>query len=328
MPPTHIAAAKAGDSVQDTFLVLEVDTRTLDSGDPYTFLKLGNSTGELLTEPFWPARQNEITGIRKGHPVQVVGEIQLYRKKKQIKVTSIRVLPEDGVELSALLPSVGPVDRYWQKIDGWRNEVVKPRLQNVLALFFEDDEFRMAFERCPASTHGHHAQLGGLLKHTTEVAVIARAVARSCGADLDLVLAGVLLHDIGKLESYAWHGAFDFTAAGSLVGHVALGGLMLDRRLDEEAEPPCTEKERLVLLHLILSHHGRLEYGSPVTPMTLEAEVLHWADNASAKTTSVADALGDDENFVDGPVSKPQWSLDRRRVYRTNCGWGVDGAGS
>lgn len=322
MPLTNIPAVQAGDSVQDTFVVLDVDNRTLDSGDPYTLLRLGNRSGELPTEPFWPNRQQEVAGIRKGHPVQVVGEIRMYRKKKQLKVNSIRVLPENAVEMSALLPSVGAVDRYWQTIDGWRAEIGKPRLSKVLSLFFDDEEFRMAYERCPASTRGHHAQLGGLLKHTAEVAVIARAVARSCGADLDLVFAGVLLHDIGKLESYSWHGTFDFTKAGSLVGHVALGALMLDRRLDEETEPPCTEEERQVLLHLVLSHHGRLEYGSPVTPMTLEAEVLHWADNASAKSASVADALANDENFTDGPVSRPQWSLDNRRVCRTDCDWG------
>ena len=323
MTPTNIPTTQVGDAVQDTFLVLEIDNRTLDSGDPYTLLTLGNKSGELATEPFWPTRQKEVKGIRKGHSVQVVGEIQLYRKRKQLKVSSIRVLPENSVELSELLPSVGPVDRYWETIDGWRNEITKPRLKKVLGLFFDEDDFRMAYERCPASTRGHHAQLGGLLKHTTEVAAIARAVARSCGADIDLVFAGVLLHDIGKLESYSWHGAFDFTVAGSLVGHVTLGALMLDRRLDEEEEPPCTESERQVLLHMILSHHGRLEYGSPVTPMTLEAEVLHWADNASAKTASVGDALSSDENFQDGPISKPQWTLDHRRGCRTECDWGV-----
>jgi 3'-5' exoribonuclease len=328
MTPIHIPATQVGDAVQDTFLVLEVDTRTLDSGDPYTLLTLGNKSGELSTEPFWPTRQKEVAGIRKGHPVQVVGEIQLYRKRKQLKVTSIRVLPEDSVELSGLLPSVGPVDRYWETLDGWRREITKPRLKKVLEIFFDDDEFRMAYERCPARTRGHHAQLGGPLKHTPEVAAIARAVARSCGADLDLVFAGVLLHDIGKLESYSWHGVFDFTTAGSLVGHVTLGALMLDRRLDEEEDLPCTEEERQVLLHMILSHHGRLEYGSPVTPMTLEAEVLHWADNASAKTASVGDALESDENFPDGPVSKPQWTLDHRRVCRTECDWGVKGSRS
>jgi len=97
---------------------------------------------------------------------------------------------------------------------------------------------------------------------------------------------------------------------------------MLDRRLDEEEEPPCTNEEREVLLHLILSHHGKLEFGSPVSPMTLEAEVLHWADNASAKTASMADLLTDPGNFPEGPVSKPNWQLDRRRVYRQGCDWG------
>jgi len=173
--------------------------------------------------------------------------------------------------------------------------------------------------------HGHHAALGGLLKHTTEVAAIARTIARACGADQDLVLAGVLLHDIGKLEAYSWRGGFAYTELGSLVGHVVLGALMLDRRLDEEPEPPCTDPERNILLHLILSHHGRLEWGSPVLPMTLEAEVLHWADNASAKTASVADALRDAENFPQGQVSTPQRSLDFRRLYRGASDWGAPG---
>jgi len=282
MTPTNLPNARPGDSIQDTFIVLDVDNRTLDSGDPYTLLTLGNSSGEMATEPFWPGRQKEVAGIRKGHPVQVVGEVHLYRKKKQLKVTSIRLLPEDSVELSALLPSVGPVDRYWKTLDAWREEIEKPRLKKALSLFFDDDEFRMAYERCPASPRGHHAQLGGLLKHTAEVAAIARAIARSCGADMDLVLAGVLLHDIGKLESYSWHGTFDFTPAGSLVGHVALGALMVDRRLDEEENPPCTEEERQLLLHLILSHHGRLEYGSPKEPMLPEAFAVYHADDYSS----------------------------------------------
>ena len=107
------------------------------------------------------------------------------------------------------------------------------------------------------------------------------------------------------------------------MGHVVLGALMLDRRLDEEAEAPCTETERQILLHLILAHHGRLEWGSPVPPLTLEAEILHWADNASAKATSFADALARGENFPDGRVSVPQRSLDYRRVYRGASDWGL-----
>jgi len=104
---------------------------------------------------------------------------------------------------------------------------------------------------------------------------------------------------------------------------VALGALMLERRIKEAAEPPCTERERDILLHLLLSHHGRLEFGSPVPPMTLEAEILHWADNASAKTASVAEALGDPSMFPAGMVSEPIRSLDGRRVFKGRSDWGA-----
>jgi 3'-5' exoribonuclease len=322
MPPTDIPSLKPAQRVQDAFLVLDVELRTLETGEAFTILRLGNSTGEIATEPFWPTRQDEVAGVKKGHPVHVVGEVGTYRQKKQVRVSSIRVLPKDTLDLTAFLPTVGPVGRYWDTIDGWRRSIVKPRLTGVLDLFFDDDKFRHRFELCPASIRGHHAQLGGLLKHTTEVAAIARAISRTSGADHDVVLAGVLLHDIGKLEAYSWDGAFDYTIAGSLLGHVVLGSLMLDQRLRLEAKPPCTEEEKWLLVHMILSHHGRLEYGSPVQPMTLEAEVLHWADNASAKSASVADAIRDADNFLEGSISRPQWTLDRRRVYRHGCDWG------
>jgi 3'-5' exoribonuclease len=320
-----IPTLSLGTRVQDTFLVIDLDVRTMDSGDSFTIVKLGNSTGTIASEPFWPERHDEIAGVRKGHPVQVVGEVASYKDRRQLKIASLRVLPKDSVDLTSLVPSVDSVERYWETLDGWRRSITKPRLRTVVDLFYEDDDFRKAYEACPASIRGHHALLGGLLQHTTEVAVIARAIARAVNADLDLVLAGVLLHDIGKLESYTWDGLFDFTKRGRLVGHVTLGALMFDRRLRAERDAPCNAEERDVLLHLILSHHGRLEYGSPVQPMTLEAEVLHWADNASAKTRSVADAIANPENFPDdGPVSRSLWQIDRRRVYREESGWGEE----
>ncbi|UCG85847.1 MAG: TraI domain-containing protein, partial [Gemmatimonadota bacterium] len=186
MPQIHIPTLTVGDRIEDTFLVLDVETRSLESGDQYTFLRLGNSTGGIATEPFWPARSHEIAGVRKGHPVRILGEVGTYRQKKQLKVNSIRVIPKDSVEISQLLPTVGPVERFWDTVDGWRLDIAKPRLRNVLDLFFEDGDFRHKFERCPASINGHHAKLGGLLKHTTEVAAIARTIARTSGADLDV----------------------------------------------------------------------------------------------------------------------------------------------
>jgi 3'-5' exoribonuclease len=323
--PVNIPALAVGERVQGTFLVLDVEQHTPEHANPFTMLRLGNHTGAIPSEPFWLERATEIAGLRRGHVVQVIGEVAEYRDRKQLRVTSIRALPAGSVELRSLLPSVGPIERYWETLDGWRREIAKPRLARVLALFYEDDAFRRAYEQCPAAVHGHHAALGGLLKHTTEVAAIARTIARACGADGDLVLAGTLLHDIGKLEAYRWDGLLDHTDVGRLLGHVVLGALMLDCRLREERDPPCTVLERDLLLHIVLAHHGRLEFGSPVQPMLLEAEVIHWADNASAKTASFAEALADAEQFPDGLVSRPVWALDRRRVFRGTSDWGAAG---
>jgi len=284
---TDLPRLKPGDRVQDPFLVLDVETRGGDH--PHTVLTLGNSTGRIQTAPFWAEDQAKIAGIAKRAIVQVIGDVVTYREKRQLKVTSVRVLPAGTVEPNRLLPSVGDVERYWAYLDRLRGDIRGPRLRAVLDLFYEDPEFRQRYEECPGSTSGHHAELGGLLKHTVEVAAIAVAIAKAAGADQELVVAGVLLHDIGKLEAYRWDGAFDATDLNALHGHVVLGALMLERAVRSASPAPCTELELAILTHLILSHHGKLEFGSPVPPITLEAEVLHHADLASARTASVAE---------------------------------------
>ncbi|MGH7537074.1 MAG: HD domain-containing protein [Gemmatimonadales bacterium] len=317
-----LPSLRPGERVQDTLLVLDAEQKNFDGG-ACTVLTFSNASGRLASAPFWGRDQAMVEGIRRGHVVQVLGEVADYRGRRQLHVDSLRLLPETSVELGRLLPSVGEVGRYWETVDAWRGELTKPRLAAVLALFYEDHEFRHAYERCPASVAGHHAALGGLLKHTVEVGAIARTIARAAGADVELVLTGVLLHDIGKLEAYRWDGVFEHTDAHYLVGHVVLGALMLERRLDEAAVPLCNAAERRLLLHLILSHHGRLEHGSPILPLTLEAEVLHWADNASAKTASMAEALRDADAFTEGLVSRQRvWQLDYRRPYRGASDWG------
>jgi len=306
-----------GARVEDALLVYEVEQRTQSDGSPYVILTLGNASGRVKSAPFWSSDLHMVEGLEKGAVISVIGDAGEYRGDRQLKVTSIRSVPRDLVDWSRLLPSVGEVAPWWSTVDKWIADMAEGSWRRTVALFYGDGAFRSRYERCPASLSNHHAALGGLLKHTVEVGAIARTMAKAAGATWDLVLAGVLLHDIGKLEAYAWDGLFAMTEAGSLVGHVVLGSIMLDRRLDEEEEPPLTDGERLVLQHLILSHHGELEFGSPVRPMTLEAEVLHLADHASASTANLATALRDSANFGDGEaVSKPIWTLDRRRVYR------------
>lgn len=204
----------------------------------------------------------------------------------------------------------------------------RPRLRRVVGLFYDDPGFRARYQECPGSTAGHHAELGGLLRHTAEVAAIGQAIARASGADEELVAAGALLHDIGKLEAYDWQGGgFELTEAGALLGHVTLGMLMLSRRLATASSRPCSNRETLILQHLLASHHGVLEHGAPARPMTLEAEVLHHADNASAKCRSMADVLSRAEHFAGSDLisTRALWQLDHRRAYRGGSSWGLEG---
>ncbi len=319
---THL---EPGDRIDAPLLVADVERRCYGSEKDCTVLILGDASGRIGSRPIWDAEQERIAGISKGDVVRVAGIMGSYRGKRQIEIASIRVLRPGVVSWWDLVPSVGNVAPYWEQLDRWRAEIRRPRLRRTLALFYDDAAFRRRYELCPASLFGHHAKLGGLLRHTWEVAAAGRAISAACGADPDLVLAGALLHDIGKLESYVWEGAFAMTEPGSLLGHVVLGALMLDRRVKEEHPAPCTDQERTLLYHLVLSHHGRLEFGAAVQPMTLEAEVLHYADNASAKTASMSEALADQDNFLgNDPVSaRGIWQLDRRRVYRDTNDWGL-----
>jgi 3'-5' exoribonuclease len=316
----------AGARVQDPFLVLEVDERTTKDGKAFATLTLGNASGSIKTAPFWEEQLHQVAGVAKGAVAQVIGEAGAYQGTPQLKVTSIRVLPKGSIDYGQLVPSISATERQkcWESIDKWIGEIKGSRLRATIGLFYDDAEFRRRYEQCPAATIGHHAYLGGLLKHTVEVIFIGRNVAKIANADVDLVTAGILLHDIGKLEAYRWDGAFSPTEKNVLYGHVVLGTLELERRIRGAAAMPCTEQELDILQHIILSHHGVLEFGAPVRPATLEAEIVHFADNASAKTASFNDALADQANFQkDELVSqKGVWELDRRRAYRGKSDWG------
>jgi 3'-5' exoribonuclease len=318
-----LARMAVGERLNDRLLVLEVEHRESARGG-FTLLTLGNRHGRLPSAPFWPADRGRLTGIERGGVAHITGEIGLYLGVRQLKVTRIRPVPAAEVDWRCLLPSVDDVTPYWERLDRWRAAVRGPRLRRTLALLFDDVEFRRRFEACPASVAGHHAALGGLLRHTAEVASIGRAIAAACTADADLVLAGALLHDIGKLDAYRWSGAFEMTERGSLLGHVTLGMLALDRCV-AAAGMPCTDAELTLLHHLIASHHGSLEHGAAVPPMSLEAEILHFADDASAKTAAMAEAIADQGNFAASSLvsARAVWQLDRRRVYRGASDWGA-----
>jgi 3'-5' exoribonuclease len=328
MPAVNIPALQERERVQSDFLVLERSDKKTANGDPFAILTLGNSSGRIDTSPIWSDKLDWADGADRGKVVQAIGDIALYGRngtaRRQLALSApLRVIPENQVDVMSFLESVGDCTQLWEWVDRQRAAMQSRTLKSVVDLFFANDQFRVRFERTPGSPTGHHAKLGGLLLHTFEVASIARATARTTKANSDLVLAGALLHDIGKTEAYEVAATgFSITPCGLLLGHVVLGALMLERALAQLGSPICSEGQILELQHMILSHHGSLEFGSPVQPMTVEAEIVHWSDQASAKACDMSDSIEDPGNFTSGhdtSDTKP-WRVGRR-VYRRPHDW-------
>lgn len=329
MPPLLIPQLAPGERITGELLVFDRAERKTKDGSPFVVLTLGNSSGKIETAPIWSDKLEWADGARSGKVVQAIGNVTVYAKggpgKKQLELTApVSILPDDMFRAEEFLPSIdGDCGKLWSWIDRVRTEVESATLRRVLDLFFGDDDFRLRFERTPASTAGHHAKLGGLLLHVFEVTNIAKQSARTMQANVDLVITGALLHDVGKVEAYEiGPGGFTYTPCGLLLGHVVLGTLMLERRIAAVGETVCSEGQLTELHHMILSHHGALEFGSPVQPMTTEAEIVHWADEVSAKATDMLELLADDELFTGGREysDRQAWRLGRR-IWRRPHSW-------
>ncbi len=325
MPPLDLTQLAIGQRIQHELLVIDRVERTQASGDPFLVLTFGNATGRIDSAPIWSDKLSWAEGAERGRVVQVIGDVSAYRGRRQIQLTSpLRPLPDREARIDDFLPRIREdTERLWDWLDRTRAEVGSTTLRSVLDLFFRDDTFRERFEATPGSTVGHHAQIGGLLKHVVEVTVVAKSAARALQANVDLVVTGAMLHDIGKVESYAINGGtFAYTLRGNLIGHVVLGCLMLTDRVQGATPEVCTPEQLTELQHMILSHHRTLEQGSPVQPMTAEAEIVYWADEASAKGNDMLESIADDGEFTAGEEfsDRRPWRVGHR-IWRRSHDW-------
>jgi 3'-5' exoribonuclease len=277
-----LASLGIGDRVQHELMVRSREDKVTKNGDPFAVLQLGNSSGQISAN-VWKEQLPFIEGVKAGRIVQVIGVVDTYQGRRQLKISApLRVVAPAAVNIDEFLPRVSvDIARLWETVDKWRREMKSQKLRLAVDLFFADDAFRASFERVPGATQGHHAQIGGLLLHVVEVGTIARASAKAMRGDVDLVTAGALLHDIGKVETFTITPAgFDFTQGGILLQHMVLGSLMLDRRLRTLPAGTLTGAQELELQHFIQAH-----------PMTLEAELLHLADQTSMSGSNFTSAV-------------------------------------
>jgi len=283
------------------FLLKNIEERTTKNGKPYLSLVLGTPEGDFEGR-FWDMDARALPGLVEGDPVKVGGVVQLYQDRIQLIADGIEKV-ETSVDPREIYPSsVVPEEKLREDFRAFVGGVGDGDLRTLMEEMEKDQKIFGAFFTTPAARAMHHAWIGGLAQHSIDVCRMALAVSNvSPGLDRDLLIVGALLHDIGKTAEYEVAGDFRYTLDGKLVGHIVRGVTLVQRWI--EGIPGFPERLSLDLLHIILSHHGQLELGSPKLPATPEALVIHYCDDLDAKLDmirSAASATQGPEGFVRG----------------------------
>lgn len=278
-----VEALREGDVVDDIFLVKGAKLGETRAGKPYLVLTVADKTGEI-SGPLWEnaLQYKEVCSV--GSVVQVLGGVQLYRDKPQLKIGDVRPVPETEYDLGDFLATSSRCrEAMAADVQKLVRTVKDPHLKKLLGFFFSKSKWWPRFQQAPAAKGIHHAYIGGLMEHSLSVGRAADALAKHYeGVNRSLLLTGALLHDIGKLEELKMEcGVVDYTAQGRLKGHLVIGSEMVRSAAERISNFP----EELIhqVQHLILSHHGRQEFGSPTVPMTVEAFILSFLDDLDAK---------------------------------------------
>lgn len=302
-----------GDSLEQAFLVRSKALRTNRNGALYLDLELQDRTG-VVPAKLWDASPGLNESFAEDDFVLVKARSEEYRGKLQLVVGHVTRLEPGKVELADFLPSTKKdVLALAERLREVAAEVGNPHLAALLEAFLGDEEFMSPFRRAPAGVRLHHACLGGLLEHTVGVVELARLVAeRYPMVNRDLLLAGAILHDVGKTRELGYERSFRYTDAGGLVGHISMGARMVERRATEIEGFPATLLDQM--LHLVLSHHGKHEFGAPVLPATAEAITLHYIDNLDAKLYAFEAAMLGDQ---DPTTNWTEWNrVFERRLFK------------
>lgn len=301
MPRTFVKELHDGDSVNDIFLLADKQLRANRNADLYLLATLRDKTG-VVNGLMWNVTEERLHHISAGDMVHVKGKVQLYQGGLQMIVNFIDRAPEssynpEDFETQAQA-NVGPMLDRLKELLG---SLQCPQLSTLAGCFLADEELLNDLCAAPAGIKAHHAYHGGLIEHVVSMAEVAdHMCAHYSTLNRDLLLLGVLLHDLGKVRELSWDPTLAYTDEGQLLGHMNIAIEILNEKMlqargemgGEEFDPEVV----LRLKHMILSHHGTLEFGSPRLPMTPEAIVLHYIDNIDAKLHEFTRAIEDDMN--------------------------------
>lgn len=318
MSRVYVNQLANGDAVDEVFLVSDKQLRSNRQGNLYLHLELRDKTG-VVGARLWNASEELAGRFDAGDYLHARGKVQVYQGALQLILSKVERADQDAVDSEEFLPkssleSGKLLARLREVLMGLAN----PHLRALAECFLIDDEFVRKFTAAPAGIKNHHAYASGLLEHVVTMLNVAdRITPLYPELDRDVLLAGVFLHDIGKIDELSYERTMGYTDEGQLVGHLVMGVGMLRQKIAkavELTEEPFPEELRLRLEHMIVSHHGAHEFGSPKLPMTPEAIALHHLDNLDAKLHLYLREIRDDPNR--GASWTPFQASLGRRLYK------------
>ncbi|MEK6677436.1 MAG: HD domain-containing protein [Planctomycetota bacterium] len=303
MPRRYINELQPGDRVEDeVFLIKSKDLRTTTQGGLYIHAVLVDKTGQMPAR-MWQASQEIFEEISEGGFLRLKGRAENYKGNMQFIIDALRKAEPGSFNVADFLPvTSGNSDSMWSRLREILREIRQPELKALVEEFLSDSALMEQFRKAPAAATLHHAYLGGLLEHTLSLLEVGlRVIPLYPQLNLDLVLTGLFLHDIGKSVELTYETSIGYSDSGQLLGHITQAVLWIDKKADAVAVRtgnPFPETMRWALQHIVLSHHGQYEFGSPKLPAIPEAVAVHYLDNLDAKINVFLTIIENDRDTV------------------------------
>ncbi len=290
MKSPYIGNLAPNEVVTAQFLVISKEIRQKKTGEPYLSIHLADRTGELEAK-MWDNVVEVMDTFDRDDFVKVKGLLQIYQSRSQFTVHRLRRLEDHEVDFADYFPcSDRDPDEMFAELRGIIANLGNSHLRALLTAVFDDGRVAALYKIAPAAKNIHHACRGGLLEHVLSLCTLSRLTASHYKEiDLDLLLTGAILHDIGKIEELSYARSFGYSAEGQLLGHIVIGLRMVGSKLDQLPDFP--PKLRTLVEHILISHHGELEFGSPKVPIFPEALLFHHLDNLDSKIDAMRSAM-------------------------------------
>lgn len=294
MKKRFITDIKAGDRVDDIFVLSEKILSQKRDGNNFLNVTLSDKTG-TIKGVVWDNVDQIAAGITSGDFAYVNGSVSDYRGTLQVVIKKMEPFSPDTIDPSDFLPQTSrDIEGMFERLIKITETIKTDYLKALIDAFFKDKEFVNKFKTAPAAKKMHHAYIGGLLEHTLSMVSLADKIAgHYSGIDRDLLLSGTILHDIGKIDEFEYQFKIDYSDKGRLLNHIVIGLKMVDDKLSGIEHFP--EDQMLLLKHLIVSHHGTREFGSPEPPKTIEAVLLNYIDEIDSKVNGIRDFIASED---------------------------------